>query len=1049
MKDYLQDVIKNAYRKLKSYAYFDKTQAHLRHAISTFEATRDLETAFDNLIDILLKRETLPDARGFAILLDSIDVLVFPKKFKEDNSEHKQIIGKFLGGAKELESDNFQTFFDGPIELHLIGMLWTMTIGTLLDQDLEEYVYGNRVRESMRTIKQSVGTSPYLMRPYFEQYQQWRDNPIQKILETGNEDHDYLLINTDLKRYYYNVDLKYDAYNALLKPHLATLVEFFEKRIEKRDTKHPFIKVFFENLHSMVYEIMKTYTKKYFDLDIDDVNDLSGVLLPLGFMPSVILSNTYLEPFDTKATASKPFFYGRYVDDIVLVYRISDIHQLIEKNDLDIILNSDKYIDSHDDSVKSKLLKAYTKVLDKAFCSKGFNFDKSDYEMFTFQEHSKSQNILFNAKKTKMLLLQKQASMKMLENFQKHVHKNRSEFRFIPDDPFDFDYSALFDNQKNPAQKLFLYEGQSFDRYEWSKFIGRQLMLVKHVKQDSLYLEELLDNITDKDLLEAYTSWESLFTLMVQSNAFALLSETIKRIDKLIKLLVKEVKKSTEHEKAEQKECNLKKTLSHQLIYTLSRALSTLGNIDKPFVEAKLQASIKNAQIMQEAFCQIPQYLASNMTNKNMIGTLPYLIKENEATSSDSASSKEPPKHSPKPIYAFNDLLTQLNYDELELLFDEQGMAFNPKYYLLPYNANLMDVMKLKMFVGLRSTDNIEFLTKPLSLKDWAMINGHCHFKGTNDYDAVIRIKSSSDDIKKESSYHAPHKTFVDFTQENHKDALFVSIANVHLDQAHYYFDRVRRQKPNKSQQRFNQLKDTLNDTIRFKKYGKSVDLLVYPECHLNIDHLPALVNTVKKNGFTIVTGVEHIYSPYTKNYYNFTLTLIPFKIDEFTLVYPHLHLKVNYAPEEHKQFNHHVQEGDRFTLFTWRGLKFAPYCCYELTSIKHRSLFAEDGIEALIAVVYNHDVNYFSNIIESVTRDLSTFVIQANDAQIGDSRICQPTKSLHKDVLKIKGGLNSTVLIEELNIEELRQHLSREILVQKDDKKWKAASIDYHKYGL
>ena len=70
--------------------------------------------------------------------------------------------------------------------------------------------------------------------------------------------------------------------------------------------------------------------------------------------------------------------------------------------------------------------------------------------------------------------------------------------------------------------------------------------------------------------------------------------------------------------------------------------------------------------------------------------------------------------------------------------------------------------------------------------------------------------------------------------------------------------------------------------------------------------------------------------------------------------------------------------------------MNIAPYCCYELTSIKDRAIFKDDDVNIIAAVVANKDVDYVSNIIESISRDLNCFVIQANDSAYGDSKILQ-----------------------------------------------------------
>jgi len=56
-----------------------------------------------------------------------------------------------------------------------------------------------------------------------------------------------------------------------------------------------------------------------------------------------------------------------------------------------------------------------------------------------------------------------------------------------------------------------------------------------------------------------------------------------------------------------------------------------------------------------------------------------------------------------------------------------------------------------------------------------------------------------------------------------------------------------------------------------------------------------------------------------------------------------------------------------------------------------------------------------------ATTRDLHCYIAQVNTSQYGDSRITQPTISATKNILKLKGGTNNTILSEDINITKLR----------------------------
>jgi len=63
-------------------------------------------------------------------------------------------------------------------------------------------------------------------------------------------------------------------------------------------------------------------------------------MLPIGFLPSNILANWYLQKFD-KAIINEwnPIYYGRYVDDIIIVDKIanSKIEEVLSKGNDDFL----------------------------------------------------------------------------------------------------------------------------------------------------------------------------------------------------------------------------------------------------------------------------------------------------------------------------------------------------------------------------------------------------------------------------------------------------------------------------------------------------------------------------------------------------------------------------------------------------------------------------------------------------------------------------------------------------------------------------------------
>ncbi|WP_160140164.1 hypothetical protein [Chryseobacterium sp. c4a] len=190
-----------------------------------------------------------------------------------------------------------------------------------------------------------------------------------------------------------------------------------------------------------------------------------------------------------------------------------------------------------------------------------------------------------------------------------------------------------------------------------------------------------------------------------------------------------------------------------------------------------------------------------------------------------------------------------------------------------------------------------------------------------------------------------------------------------------------------------------------------------------------------------IVAGLEHWVN--SKGVvFNFMVTILPFKINYYTTSIIKLRLKNHYSHFEKHQIKGYRllipnENLDNYTmsydLFHWRKTYFSVYNCFELADINHRSLF-KSKVDFIIASEYNKDTSYFADIAGAWVRDIHSYFIQVNSSDFGDSRIIQPSKSFCKDLIQVKGGNNSTILVGNLDIQKLRNFQYKEYHLQKDD---------------
>src|SRR5690606_9485792 len=193
-----------------------------------------------------------------------------------------------------------------------------------------------------------------------------------------------------------------------------------------------------------------------------------------------------------------------------------------------------------------------------------------------------------------------------------------------------------------------------------------------------------------------------------------------------------------------------------------------------------------------------------------------------------------------------------------------------------------------------------------------------------------------------------------------------------------------------------------LANTVKKVRLDNS-DMLLFPESFIPINLLSSIVKYSERNEVLTVPGLEHIKIKNTV--LNFIVTILPFEFGGISDAVVVFRLKNNYSPGEELLIrgNHYKvakPKEYRYDLFIWRNLYFSPFYCFELANVWHRSLF-KSKLDLLVAVEWNKDTNYFSNIVESCSRDLHCYIAQVNTSQYGDSRLTQPTESARQDLLR------------------------------------------------
>ena len=193
------------------------------------------------------------------------------------------------------------------------------------ENNMYKHSYGNRLRKTLVDKNDEVTFFPNLFQPYFSQYENWRDKGLTVAKDCVRDGSDVVIITMDLKRYFYSVDFH---------------KEEFESFLVFTDLKDEIC----EKINRFVYNVICTYSKKFFEVMYANDKKYFGEvqegtnILPIGFLPSNILGNVRLNEFDNAlVTRWNPVYYGRYVDDIIIVDKVDKFSNLYMCSNLENI----------------------------------------------------------------------------------------------------------------------------------------------------------------------------------------------------------------------------------------------------------------------------------------------------------------------------------------------------------------------------------------------------------------------------------------------------------------------------------------------------------------------------------------------------------------------------------------------------------------------------------------------------------------------------------------------------------------------------------------
>lgn len=943
---------------------------------------------------------------------------------KEEKNCSDGTKGVLISGvpAKQVKVDEIQYFIDMKIEGMVLGVLWIMMIGWQLDKSYTN-CYGNRIRKTLyNEFSKEPTFSPALFEPYFQNYESWRDQALTLAQKCMQQD-DVLIFTLDFKRYYYSVDVS---------------EKFMKEILTRVKGKSDYNEEYLSRINDFVYCVIKRYSQIYRE---HSGEERIRRILPIGFLPSGVLANECLKKFDTAILDGwNPLYYGRYVDDILLVEKVEKGSRIAQK--------------AQDGKLEFYEAFEYYTVNNSRWTGKENRnaravFKKEEDECGTYcilPEFTKplgsATKIQLQASKIKLFYFQRGQSDALITCFKNSIEKNKSEFRWMPEDDAVFqedDYSEVFELSHHGVNKLREVDDIAVDKYALSKYLGKLqringLISEKTKGEEYNFVRDIHKIFTPKTIIENYTLWERVIAILFVKKSY-------KALLRFIALVIDTLDKTSYAIEGVDNDTGfvtnaLREALQEHLISSIARPMALHDG--ETFEEWKLEdaqslLSEQMKELLTKAQNRSKGYFKAKMLDKNLCVIWPELV---------SCGGENPQK---KDLTNEDNVVELLKKETCTETFQEKiNKIINQRYIYYPYLIKPADLMLARLMYDLVRKKDLEDLNKieEIFKQCWQLNYSPLSFEGwTNNRFIEENIKTG--ELNKQPVFQIGKPSF---------SKIRVAVANIQMDISN--FDQAVMRKPNRSYRRYQQIAELVNTAVREK-----ADMLVMPEACTPKEWLPTLARTCEKNHLAVVTGVEHIIED--NCVYNLTAVILPYEekwIGQWHSVILY-HSKNHFAPEEKRMIESlhlRAMEGiesseakcdAKYELYSWNGFWFTVYCCFELTSIRDRSIF-QSYIDALIAVEWNHDVNYYSNIIESLSRDIHCYCIQTNTSEYGDSRITKPSKTENKDILRIKGGSNATAHVGTIDLEQLREFQMKAYSGQKEDKTFKPTPPDFDYKG-
>lgn len=971
-----------AYRKAKADLYYSSNP----RLFDLWEYEKNLETNLSQLNLAILHNDEAWFKTGE--FLGTYTVM--PSKVEESpaasalpSTDSLQKITHFGSSIDDPDNQNkvaeFRLMEKCSIHFHVLSAYWIAKIGARFDEKLGSEVYANRVRRTINNKYNSLSIGSF--NPYFYGYKRWQDSAYESIQDLLDGDLEAIAVSTDISGYFHNLSANF------------LLTKEFKKAIGFKEYKFDESEIF---LH-------KVFTNALIDWETSVAAALGipSAGLPVGLAASGLVANIALIELDAQIKDEiKPRFYGRYVDDIM------------------IVLESGAHFSSESD-VWSWISKRVDSISTNS---------KSDTIATLKPSYLHNINLEFAASKTKSTKLDGFRGRQTLASLKDTIRSRSSEWNLLPDVPSSPEHVSnlivkALDSDGAPGDSLNKVTQLTTTRSGFAIALRNFEAVARDVSPSTWtkYREKFYDSIHEQ--------------VLNPSKYF----ELSKYIPRILSLAIS---------------CNDWKEAEK-----LTRGLVKIHQVIASKYEIKLKALDTRPTVEIRRLSIVPRWLET--ATDSLLATVaasPGSDQEKKAIFK-SIRQISGPKRMPSETPGFDQLFTfdlaRIPYKSLlapkylnqhsfktgklaDSIVSEQDFAIDPlsrglktliRGFDLAYQGSPDAPVAPKW-----NSNGMIFATRPLGVSEillWTRLLSRPELQhNLASWLAVTRGYKGNNwmsERKKKKKLAPPIKLKKDDVPDK-SGKVRIAVGSLQTNQISMIL--AAKNKPHLDLARYKQITALINSVLTTTEH--SPHYLLLPEVSIPSEWFIRLASKLLHKNISLIAGVEFLVTDQNEVRNQIWHGLVHSELG-FDSLAVYRQDKQRPAPGEETflweldqlRLVPEIKGWKRPPIIQHGDFKFASLICSELTNAKYRALL-RGKIDALMVAESNKDLKTFNSLVEATALDVHCFVAQANNREYGDSRIRSPHRTDYKrDIIRVRGGLNDHFATGEIEVHDLRRFQS------------------------